>query len=165
MGIRCAALLATVSICVVACAPDHPIVQVGIAGGGDLYLDAAYLATTDSINVYGYADVPDGTAGTLTVTGPVSATCHGSFHNHPPQGGGTTTFRDAPWFTPPGNNGALSLNFTGPSGTYTVTLALDDGKARTSRTIQGGLMTKDVHGDWLVPDGCRSGTGATPAGA
>ena len=161
-----AALAAACVVVLAGCGPDHPIVQAGITGGGTLYLDAAYLVTTASINVYGVADVGDQTAGTLTLSGPVSATCHGIFRTHPPLGGGPS-FQDAPWFAVPANDpsGRSSLLFTGPSGTYTVTLALDDGKARASTTIQAGLMTKDAHGNWAVPKGCLSGTGATPSGA
>ena len=159
----CAALLVVV-VTMVACGPDHPVVQAGITGGGTLYLDAAYQVSTASIYADGYADVADGTAGTLVLSGPVSVTCHGAFRSHAPLGGGPS-FQDSPWFVVPGSSAELPLNFTGPSGTYTVTLALDNGKARTSTTIQAGVMTKDAHGNWAVPTGCLSGTGATPSGA
>ena len=149
------------------CTSDTPDVTGNLAGGGHLYLDASYSASVTAIDVFGYAEVPEGTAGVLQLSGPISVRCHGGFRTHP--SGGGAAYRDAPAFVVgtagPAVADAGPLQFTGPVGTYTVSLSLDgQGGGSVSTRSETSTMRKDAHGNWMVPPGCVPGEGTSAAG-
>jgi hypothetical protein len=129
--------------------PPAGVSEAQFGGTHKAYLAASYLATVMAMDSYASADVPDGSAGTLRVDGPLSWTCPGVFRVHPPLG--TGDFTDLPLFEVAG---VRTLQFQGPTGRYTFTLALPAQRTTVKRVVEAGPMARGADGSYAAPAGC-----------
>jgi hypothetical protein len=103
-------------------------------------LDLVYGGNSTNLAMGAYADVPDGTAGTVDVTGGQHWRCQGQFRTQQSQRGAFPwDMENLPGFTvPPASDPAQ--NFSVPPGSYTVTVRIPALKAevKESATLEQG---------------------------
>ena len=140
---------------------DHS--SASMSDGRMIHIQAAYIVGVAGMDAYGYADVPDGTVGTLVVGGLGNWRCEGVFRKHAPVGDYQRPWKDLPWFTV-GNAG--TLQFYGPPGNYTFTLSVASPKGSVTKSVLGGQMSKTLSGtSWEKPPaGCTPPDGLPVSG-
>ena len=144
-----------IAACTGACGPADDHSSASLSNGHMIHIEAAYVVGVSGIDVNGYGDVADGTAGTLVVGGVGNWRCPGVFRKHDPVGDAPRPWKDLPWFTVAG---AQTLQFYGPPGRYVFTLSAASPSGSVSRSVMAGHMSKDPSGShWGKPP-----TGCTP---
>ena len=122
--------MTSIAIAMIACGlPDSRVSTTTFDGGKKLELFAAYSTNAASVTIQAFADVADGTPGTLEMTGPFHMRCQGQFH--PPD----------PGFANPDDLPALDIgerhDGTGgiqpPQGSYTAIVTIPSKNARISK--------------------------------
>ena len=120
--------------------PDSRLSTTTFDGNKKLELFAAYSANAGSVTVQGFADVPDGTAGTMEMIGPFHMRCQGQFR--PPD----------PAFADPDNLPYLDVgeghSGTGgiqpPRGNYTAVVTIPSRKAKITTGFTAGGPSQDT---------------------
>jgi hypothetical protein len=111
-----------------------------VSGNKTFALDLVYGGNSTNLAMGAYADVPDGTAGTVDVTGGQHWRCQGQFRTQQSQRGlFPWDMENLPGFTvPPASYPAQ--NFSVPPGSYTVTVRIPAMKAelKESATLLQG---------------------------
>jgi hypothetical protein len=124
-AIRITMLAVAVAALLSGCGPlDHGHWATGhLAGNKALALDLVYGGNSSTLAAAAYADVADGTAGTLELTGQEHWRCQGQFRTPPPNRGLLPWDAEKlPALTTP--DGAPVVNFSVPPGSYTVTVRI-----------------------------------------
>jgi hypothetical protein len=111
------------------------------SGNKTIAITLGYGGNADSLAASVYADVADGTAGTVEVTGVQHWRCQGQFRTHHSESG---TFpwdiENLPGFVPPTTTDDPVLNFFVPKGSYTVTVRIPavHAELKASATLERG---------------------------
>jgi len=111
-----------------------------VSGNKTFALDLVYGGNSTNLAMGAYADVPDGTAATVDVTGGQHWRCQGQFRAHQSQTGVFPwDMENLPGFTVPRGSDPAQ-NFSVPSGSYTVTVRIPAMKAelKESATLEQG---------------------------
>lgn len=106
------------------------------SGNKTIALSLGYGGNSSTLAASAYADVADGTAGTVEVTGGQHWRCQGQFRTHQNERG---TFpwdvENFPEFIPPTSSDPV-LNFGVPSGSYVVTVRIPAMKAELKESAR-----------------------------
>src|SRR6266851_6330951 len=115
-----------------------------VSGNKTFALDLVYGGNSTNLAMGAYADVPDGTAATVDVTGGQHWRCQGQFRAHQSQTGVFPwDMENLPGFTvPPGSDPAQ--NFSVPSGSYTVTVRIPAMKAELKESARSEEHTSEL---------------------
>jgi hypothetical protein len=119
-------------------------------GNKKLVLVADYGANAAAIGILAWADVDDGTAGILEVTGPLHMRCEGLFRPHDPK------------YQDPDNlphldvgDGGSGANFHAPRGHYTAVVTLPSKKASIQKSFDAGYSSSNaITGTYDLPLSC-----------
>jgi hypothetical protein len=94
------------------------------SGNKTIALTLGYGGNSFALAASVFADVADGTAGTVEVTGVQHWRCQGNFRTHQAEGGVFPwDIENLPGFEPPNSSDPV-LNFFVPKGSYTVTVRI-----------------------------------------
>jgi len=111
-----------------------------VSGNKTFALDLVYGGNSTNLAMGAYADVPDGTAATVDVTGGQHWRCQGQFRTHQSQRGVFPwDMENLPGFTLPTASDPVQ-NFSVPPGSYTVTVRIPSvqGELKESATLDRG---------------------------
>ncbi len=137
------------------CGPlDKSHWETGHFSGKTFALDLVYGGKSSALSAAAYADVVDGTAGTVELTGVEHWRCQGQFRTHQKNRGLLPWDpENLPELTTPA--GDPVVNFSVPPGSYTVTVRILVAQAelRETATLDQGRRS-DVRGGYNHDDGC-----------
>jgi hypothetical protein len=125
-AIRITMLVVAVAALLSGCGPlDKSHWATGhFSGNKTIALTLGYGGNSFALAASVFADVADGTAGTVEVTGVQHWRCQGNFRTHQAEGGVFPwDIENLPGFEPPNSSDPV-LNFFVPKGSYTVTVRI-----------------------------------------